>query len=50
MLESEIERNSISVNDTLEKDILEIFANNSSKITPHMKVFPGGTKKVTCYS
>ena len=39
-LEVEIEKNSVAVNETLEKDLLEIFANNPSmEVTPHMKVF-----------
>ena len=35
----EIEKNSITVNESLEKDLLEIFANNSTDISSHMKVF-----------
>ena len=39
-LEAEIEKNSVAVNETLEKDLLEIFANNPSmEVTPHMNVF-----------
>ena len=39
-LDAEIEKNSIPVNETLEKDILEIFADNPSmEVTPHMRVF-----------
>jgi hypothetical protein len=38
-LESEIEKNSIYVNEALEKDLLDIYANNTSEVTPHMKVF-----------
>ena len=38
-LEADIEKNSITINESLEKDLLEIFANSSSDITPHMKVF-----------
>ena len=39
-LEAEIEKNSTVVNETLEKDLLEIFANNPCmEITPHMRVF-----------
>ena len=39
-LEAEIEKNSIVVNETLEKDLPEIFANNPCmEITPHMRVF-----------
>ncbi len=38
-LEKEIETNSIAINESLEKDILEIFANNSGEISPHMRVF-----------
>ena len=39
-LEAEIEKNGVAVNETLEKDLLEIFANNPSmEVTPHMKVF-----------
>ena len=38
-LEVEIEKNSITVNESLEKDLLEIFANNGTDISPHMKVF-----------
>ena len=38
-LETDIEKNSITINESLEKDFLEIFANSSSDITPHMKVF-----------
>ena len=37
--ESEIEKNSITVNEALEKDLLDIYANNTNKVTPHMKVF-----------
>lgn len=40
LLESEIEKNSVTVNETFEKDLLEIFANNSStEMTPHMQLF-----------
>ncbi|XP_028394454.1 uncharacterized protein LOC114518646 [Dendronephthya gigantea] len=39
-LEAEIEKNSIPVNEALEKDILAIFADNPSiEVTPHMRVF-----------
>ena len=38
-LEVEIEKNSITINESMEKDLLEIFASNSSEVTPHMKVF-----------
>ena len=38
-LKADIEKNIITVNESLEKDLLEIFANSSSEITPHMKVF-----------
>ena len=38
-LESEIEKNSINVNEALEKDLLDIYANNTDEVTPHMKVF-----------
>ena len=37
-LEKEIETNSIAINESLEKDILEILANNSGEISPHMRV------------
>lgn len=38
-LESEIQKNSINVNEALEKDLLDIYANNTDEVTPHMKVF-----------
>ena len=38
-LEVEIQKNSITINESMEKDLLEIFASNSSEVTPHMKVF-----------
>ena len=34
-----MKKNSISVNEALEKDLLDIFANNTEEVTPHMKVF-----------
>ena len=38
-LETEIEKNSITVNEVLEKDLLEIFGKNSTEVSPHMQVF-----------
>ena len=38
-LEADIEKKSITINESLEKDLLEIFANRGSDTTPHMKVF-----------
>ena len=37
--EKEIERNSIPIDETMEKDILAILADGGDKVTPHMKVF-----------
>ena len=45
-LESEIEKNSISVNEALEKDLLDIYANNTEEVTPHMKVFGEQQRKL----
>ena len=38
-LEKEIERNSIPIDETMEKDILAILADSGEEVTPHMKVF-----------
>lgn len=38
-LKKEIPNNSISVDETLEKDILAILADASDEVTPHMRVF-----------
>ena len=38
-LEKEISKNSISVDETLEKDILTILADAGNEVTPHMRVF-----------
>ncbi len=38
-LEKEIEKNSISIDETMEKDILAILTDSSADVTPHMKVF-----------
>ena len=38
-LKTEIESNSIPIDETLEKDILAILADKSDEVTPHMKVF-----------
>ena len=38
-LEKEIEKNSIPIDETLEKDILAILADGGGDVSPHMKVF-----------
>ena len=38
-LTKEIERNSIPIDEAMEKDMLAILADRSDEVTPHMKVF-----------
>ena len=38
-LDKEIERNSIPIDETMEKDILPILADSGEQVTPHMKFF-----------
>ena len=38
-LEKEIEKNSVSVDETLERDIMEILVDGGNEVSPHMKLF-----------
>ena len=47
---NEIERNSIFVNEALEKDLLDKYANTTNKVTPYMKVLWEQMRKVLSIS
>ena len=49
-LEKEIQKNSIPVDETLEKDMLSILADSGeNEVTPHMSIL-GTTKEIACNS
>lgn len=50
LLQKEIEVNSVSIDETLEKDILAILADSGNEITPHMRVFWEQQRKMLAQS